>query len=324
MFKKKPITLAVVLTALVFLFIFCKDFFIPKAEKHELDELLSSKAGGADVRISTEVKVGNRIANYTLELSDGSSMINRDNGKTYTLRSLSRYTGEKYCEMSYSDENGDYTLSWYYPSGRDDLKYLISKSKSGTRAVWKFYDFDISECVDESRMPEESRQLYEKQKKNTIANAEKYIKNADTSPYTLGEMLSLIYGTSSAEDIESIEFSPPISAEYPNTYGDEYTSSERRDIDKIYDIISEIKFYGMESFYGKSELRKDIVSELSKEELNKGSDSHITIKLKNGEIIDDWIFDPVVGNLYGYGNRCSEIISQEYIKALSDIVSVKK
>ena len=166
MFKKKPITLVVVLTALVFLFIFCKDFFIPKAEKHELDELLSSKAGGADVRISTEVKVGNRIANYTLEISDGSSMINRDNGKTYTLRSLSRYTGEKYCEMSYSDENGDYTFSWYYPSGRNDLKYLISKSKSGTRAVWKFYDFDISECVDESRMPEESQQLYEKQKKN--------------------------------------------------------------------------------------------------------------------------------------------------------------
>ena len=80
MFKKKPITLAVVLTALVFLFVFCKDFFIPKAEKHELYELLSSKAGGADVRISTEVKVGDRVARYTLELSEGSSMINRDTG----------------------------------------------------------------------------------------------------------------------------------------------------------------------------------------------------------------------------------------------------
>ena len=66
------------------------------------------------------------------------------------------------------------------------------------------------------------------------------------------------------------------------------------------------------------------MSELSKEELNKGSDSHITIKLKNGEIIDDLIFDPVVSNLYRDGNRCSEIISQEDIKALSDIMSVKK
>lgn len=81
MSKKKIATaVAAVSVLLILSLIFFRGSIIPKAEKHELDELLSSKAGGVDVLISTEVKVGDRVARYTLELSEGSSMINRDTG----------------------------------------------------------------------------------------------------------------------------------------------------------------------------------------------------------------------------------------------------
>lgn len=216
--------------------------------------------------------------------------------------------------MSYMGDNGEYTLTWYYPSNHGNLKYLISKSKSGTRAVWKFYDFIVSECVEEHRIPDEDKAEYEIQKKSIADYAEKYVKNADTSPYTLGEMLSLIYGASSADDIESVSFSPPqTGVGYSNAYQDNYTAA---DADKIYDILSKVEFYGMDYIYGKSELRKDIALELSQEELNKGGSCRIFINLKNGDIIDNWHFDPVVCNLYEYSNRCSGIIPHEDAETL--------
>lgn len=171
----------------------------------------------------------------------------------------------------------------FYLQGHDDLQYVIRKTEDGTYGLWKFDYFE-----------------------------------SDEYPYC--DVLELIYGIDSVEDIEAVV---SVAADMDNT--DEgkriqeeigtLTVTDTEDIKTLYRIISAMTCYGCDNWdridYGAND--NDMT-----ESVRQGR--YLSIHLTDGRIIDSLKYTGISGMFYEYMgiayNRLSDADSGEVERIL--------
>ena len=153
---------------------------------------------------------------------------------------------------------------WYYPTELSNLKYLIQKDNSGTLSLWVFDSF----CMDEGET------------------------------HTYGDILSIIYGVDSPEDIVSITTSPSKAnntdagiAIQKKVGTQTYTS--REDIEAFFSVVWDVVCYGTDSESQADNNRFTYsFSTDSSDKLTSGESTYgtrcIKIEFVDGSILDSW------------------------------------
>ncbi len=201
--------------------------------------------------------------------------------------------------------------SWFYPSGVDNLKYLICREEEGNLSLWVFSNFEV--------MDEEELSLW----------VFEGFTDPVTAPYTYGEVLETIYGVDSAEAIASITAFP---YQYNNTdLGKKiqqevgtHTYTDREDIAAFYNIIVEVTCLGTGSencadsnrfTYSFSADGQEIASIYGMREL--------TITLTDGTTIDSWNYTALSGSFFEYGSIFTEPLPEKAVYTLNEIFGIE-
>jgi hypothetical protein len=214
----------------------------------------------------------------------------------YDEVALGNVSLEKNVGQLYS-QTGDVT--WYYTSDTDNLKYLIQKTSDGSLSLWTFSAFVVD--------------------------------NGDT--YTYGDVLSIIYGVESAEDIASITSSPSIASntdlgqKIQKEVGT-HTYSNQEDIATFYNIVKNVVCFGTDSESLADENRftysfsTDSKDKLTSGEITYGT-RYLTVTLKNGTTIDSWKYNALSGSIFEYGGIFTQPLAENDVYALNDIFGIK-
>jgi hypothetical protein len=194
-------------------------------------------------------------------------------------------------------QTGDVT--WYYPSDTDNLKYLIREESDGTLSLWVFSDFAVD----------------------------------DGDTYNYGDVLSIIYGVESAEDIVSITSAPSkanntdLGQQIQKEVGT-HTDSDREDIAAFYDIVKNVVCFGADSESVADENRFTYsFSTDAQDKLRSGESTYatrcLTVTLNNGTTIDSWQYDALSGSFFEYGGIFTQPLPDETVSVLNQMFGIQ-
>lgn len=203
---------------------------------------------------------------------------------------------EKYVGEQYAaTEDG----IWYTPAETTNLKYLIKQESNGSYSLWVFSDFVIS----------------------------------GEASYTYGDVLKIIYGVNSADDIISITTTPSNSnntdlgiAIQKEIGTNEYT--DRESIETFYNIVANVICYGANSTSKDDDTRFTYsFSTDNKDKLTSGESTYgtrfIQVVLADGTTIDSWKYNALSGCFFEYGGIFTEPLSDEDVYKLNDIFGIE-
>lgn len=188
---------------------------------------------------------------------------------------------------------------WYTPAETTNLKYLIRQESGGSYSLWVFSDFVIS----------------------------------GEASYTYGDVLKIIYGVNSAEDMIRITAAPSNSnntdlgsAIQKEIGTKEYT--DRESIETFYNIISNVICYGANSTSKDDDTRFTYsFSTDHKDKLASGESTYgtrfIQVVLADGTTIDSWKYNALSGCFFEYGGIFTEPLSDEDVYRLNGIFDIK-
>jgi hypothetical protein len=214
----------------------------------------------------------------------------------YEQMNISGNKLEHYVGNEYLKED---SVTWYLPEGVDNLKYLIQKDADGSLTLWVFTSFETDE----------------------------------NETYTYGDVLSVIYGVESAEDIVSITAAPSnadstdLGQQIQKEVGT-HTYSDREDIAAFYDIAEKVVCFGADSESVADENRFTYsFSTDSEDKLTSGESTYatrsITVTLKNGTTIDSWQYDALSGSFFEYGGVFTQPLPDESVYTLNRIFGIE-
>lgn len=248
---------------------------------------------------------------YSLKPADFNSMINKGSLDT-TMTMTTIPVGEQTACYQQIDINGkkleefvgtEYlktgSIVWYIPEGVDNLKYLICKEADDTLTLWMFTSFETTEG----------------------------------ETYTYGDVLTIIYGVDSAEDIVSITTSPIKSNN--TAFGKEIqkevgtkTYTDLGDISLFYTIVNNIVCYGVGDDNPADNTRftysfsTDETDKLTSGESTYGTRC-ISIEFANGTILDSWKYSALSGSFFEYGGIFTEPLEESDVYALNELFGIK-
>ena len=188
---------------------------------------------------------------------------------------------------------------WYTPAETTNLKYLIRQESNGSYSLWVFSDFVVSEGAS----------------------------------YTYGDVLKIIYGVNSVDDIISITTTPSNSnntdlgtAIQKEIGAKEYT--DRESIEAFYNIVANVICYGADSTSRDDDTRFTYsFSTDNKDKLTSGESTYgtrfIQVVLADGTTIDSWKYNALSGCFFEYGGIFTEPLSDEDVYQLNDIFGIK-
>jgi hypothetical protein len=189
-------------------------------------------------------------------------------------------------------------IIWYFPEGVNNLKYLIRKGPDDSLTLWMFTSFEMEE----------------------------------NETYTYGDVLSIIYGVESAEDIVSITSAP--SKENNTDLGQKiqkevgtHTDSDREDIAAFYEIVKNVVCFGADSESVADQNRFTYsFSTDAEEKLTSGESTYatrnLTVTLENGTTIDSWQYDALSGSFFEHGGIFTQPLPDESVSALNQIFGI--
>ena len=243
--------------------------------------------------------------------SDFSSMLERENADTLAyLTSLPvdgwtaqyeqvQISGDKL--ESYVGE--EYYVApagiWYLPEGVTNRKYLIRREADGALTLWKFTSFEM--------------------------------KAGET--YTYADVLSVIYGVDSAEDIVQITTSPfkanmtPEGIAIQKEIGT-HTYTDRETISQIYEIVKDIVCYGAGEEYPEDDTRFSYsFSTEKKDKLTSGESTYgtrcIRIEFTDGTVLDSWKYSALSGSFFEYGGIFTQPLEAKDVEVLNRIFQIQ-
>jgi hypothetical protein len=191
------------------------------------------------------------------------------------------------------------SIIWYFPDGVNHLKYLIRKDADDSLTLWMFTSFETEE--DET--------------------------------YTYGDVLSIIYGVESAEDIVSITSAPSkanntdLGQKIQEEVGT-HTDSDREDIAAFYDIVKNVVCFGAdsESVAGQNRFTYSFSTD-SEDKLTSGESTYatrnLTVTLENGTTIDSWRYDALSGSFFEYSGIFTQPLPDESVDTLNQIFEIE-
>ena len=203
---------------------------------------------------------------------------------------------EKYIGEQYQTSDDEI---WYIPAEVTNLKYLIKQENNGSYSLWVFSDFVINEGAS----------------------------------YTYGDVLKIIYGVNSADDLISITTTPSNNnntdlgkaiQEKIGTH--EYT--ERESIETFYNIAANVVCYGADSTFSGDDTRFTYsFSTNDEDKLTSGESTYGTrflqVTLENGTTIDSWKYNALSGCFFEYGGIFTEPLTEEAVNKLNNIFGIK-
>jgi hypothetical protein len=188
---------------------------------------------------------------------------------------------------------------WYFPDGVNNLKYLIRKDTDNSLTLWRFASLETEE--DEA--------------------------------YTYGDVLSIIYGVESAEDIVSITSAASkgnntdLGQKIQKEVGT-HTYSDREDIAAFYDIVKNVVCFGddSESVADQNRFTYSFSTD-SEDKLTSGESTYVTrsltVTLENGTTIDGWQYDALSGSFFEYGGIFTQPLPDESVYTLNQIFGIE-
>lgn len=274
--RKKPIWLKWGAVAACLCLVVVGGIFFNFHNKQDFNSMIA-KNGTDNTVHYTFVEIGNRTACYH-EVSIDSS-------------ELERYVGEQYQQSDNSN--------WFYPSGIDNLKYLIQQTDNGSLSLWIFSNFQV----------------------------------ADGETYTYGDVLKTIYGVDSADDVVSITTTPSrrnntdLGKSIQKEVGT-HTYNDTEDIVSFYNIIVNVECLSADSVsLGNQNRFSYNFSTEEQDKLTSGESTYaervLSVTLANGTTIDSWIYDALSGCFYEYGGIYTVPLADEAVYTLNDIFEIK-
>lgn len=255
---------------------------------------LGDTINNQEVEIENQYNVSNDLyvdASDLIAPSEGkeellvTKKITIDNGKYQALYSKTNaVSSEELNESKGKDIEG--LVNTFYVLGHNDLQYIIQKSDDGKYELFKFQSFE-----------------------------------SDEYPYS--DVLKLIYGVNSAEDIVSILVEP---ANMDNTDAGEIaqdeigtlTVSNKEDIKKIYEIISTMTCYGEDKWdmidYGSND--SSMV-----ESVQQGR--YLTFSLTNKSNIDSLKYTGISGMFYEYAGIAYNRLNDDDKKIVEGVIGIR-
>ncbi len=204
---------------------------------------------------------------------------------------LQQYVGEK---LTITEEG-----TWYYPVGVKNKEYLIKEDGNGDYTIWRFHCF-----YGDPQQPE---------------------------PYTLDQMMALIYGVTSVENIEKIVISPidirtPTALEIREQIGVS-TYSDRQTIQIIYDAVKNVEwwFAGQHSRLDRTRYSYSFMENFDGiyDDEVVYADRIIEIYLRDGTKVMPFRYDALAGALYTGGFIDSELLTDEEVKVLNNLFVIE-
>lgn len=187
------------------------------------------------------------------------------------------------------------TATWYTADGFESLKYLIRKDSDESLTLWKFYAFETA-C-------------------------------------TYGDILSVIYGVESADDIVSITTSPLKANNTDKGLAIQksvgtHRYKNRSDIEEFYNIVRDVVCLGIERDHISDETRFSYsFSTGSADKLTSGESTYgtrcISLEIEDGTVLDSWKYSALSGSFFEYGGICTEPLRESDVYALNDIFGIK-
>ncbi|MCD8254912.1 MAG: hypothetical protein LUC36_05125 [Oscillospiraceae bacterium] len=204
---------------------------------------------------------------------------------------LEKWVGNEYLDAG--------AMTWYYPLGTDNLKYLIRQDADGTLSLWVFTSFAAG----------------------------------DGKTYTYGDVLSIIYSADSAEDIVSITASPyqANNTAEGKAVQDEvgtHTYTDREAIATFYSIVKTVVCYGAdgENPADNTRFSYSFTTE-SADKLTSGESTYgtrcISIEFTDGSTLDSWKYSALSGNFFEYGGIFTEPLADSDVYALNGIFGIE-
>lgn len=184
---------------------------------------------------------------------------------------------------------------WYRPKEADNLKYLIHKGSDDSFTLWMF----------------------------------KYFKTEEDETYTYGDVLSVIYGVDSADDIVSIKTSPfkwnstPEGIAIQKKVGT-HRYTDREDISRFYNIIKDTVCYGADREDNPADDTRFSYSFSTEDGDNSTYGVRcLSVKFTNGIVLDSLKYDALSGSFFEYGGIFSEPLEENDVYALNSIFNIK-
>lgn len=204
---------------------------------------------------------------------------------------LEKWVGNEYLDAG--------AMTWYYPLGADNLKYLIRQDADGTLSLWVFTSFAAD----------------------------------DGETYTYGDVLSVIYGADSAEDIVSITTSPyqANNTAEGKAVQDEvgtHTYTDREAIATFYNIVKAVVCCGADGENPADNTRFSYsFSTESADKLTSGESTYgtrcISIEFTDGTTLDSWKYSALSGSFFEYGGIFTEPLADADVYALNSIFGIE-
>lgn len=197
---------------------------------------------------------------------------------------------ERYVGKKYLAEDA---RTLYYPTGLSNLKYLIQKDSDGTLSLLSFSGLSMD--GDET--------------------------------LTYGDVLSIIYGVDSPDDIVSITTSPTKGNNTSEGMAAQrkvgtHTYTSREDIEAFYEAVRDIGYYFSDS--GSKADNNRFTYSFSADSCKTTYGTRcIEIQFSDGTTHTSWIYNALSGSFYEYGGRYSYPLSDEDVFTLNHIFGIK-
>ncbi|MBE6994999.1 MAG: hypothetical protein E7423_10260 [Ruminococcaceae bacterium] len=272
--------------------------------------LASLKNGGVQETAAREasVPVEGRIAVYEQIGSGGR---------------LADLTGEPFAETE--------TGVWRRVTGMEALKYLLLEEENGP-TLWEFRSFAV---LDGALMQLEAAEATETELKELRSQYAARFPDADLSPYTYGDVLRIIYGVESAEDLKSVTASPSVAN---NT--DEGKAIQREVGTRVYDDPETLQLFydavspvvcwgscGWSAVYrDRTEYRYSFSTD-SDDKLTSGEETwgtrYLTVETDTGLTNERWKYSSLYGMFFEFGGVGTESLTPEQVNDLNALFGIE-
>ena len=189
--------------------------------------------------------------------------------------------------------------AWYLPEDAGNLKYLIRREDDGSLTLWRFTSFAVGE----------------------------------NGTYTYGDVLSLIYGVDSADEIVSITTSPlkanqtPEGKKIQQEVGTR-TVTDREEIAAFYGIAEDVVCFGPDGENPADDGRFSYsFSTDASDKLTSGESTYgtrcLSLALADGTVLDSWKYSALSGSFFEYGGLFTEPLADDDVDTLNEIFRIQ-
>lgn len=197
---------------------------------------------------------------------------------------------EQYVGKKYLAEDA---RTLYYPTGLSNLKYLIQKDSDGALSLLYF-----------SHLRTDGDQIL-----------------------TYGDILSVIYGVDSPDDIVSITTSPTKASNTDEGMAAQkkvgtHTYTSREDIEAFYEVFWDVGYYFSANGHKGDSNRFTYSFSADSCKTTYGTRC-IKIQFADGSTHNSWMYNALSGSFYEYGGPFSYPLSDEDVFVLNDIFGIK-